>query len=167
MNSNQTGLLQTYYTEYLSLYYKSDEAVRSDPELQAWWDEAKVGGAWGCRSRSAPALVGRGRPSRVHCRFFCQALLGPQLASETGIHLPAQPLHFPFCHFCSVQTKGHPDLVALGGLSEAEVWGFAGEHLCTCAARSTELPHLSRAALFPRCPCRWVRFASLPPQCCC
>lgn len=59
MNSNQTGLSQTYYTEYLSLYYKSDEAVRSDPELQAWWDEAKVGGAWGCNTPtvgSAPAF---------------------------------------------------------------------------------------------------------------
>lgn len=40
---------QAYYGEYLALYYASDDAVQADPELQAWWEEAKVGG-WGGRS---------------------------------------------------------------------------------------------------------------------
>ncbi|KAG2452554.1 hypothetical protein HYH02_002791 [Chlamydomonas schloesseri] len=36
--------LTSYFEEYISLYYKDDEAVEKDVELQAWWTEVKTEG---------------------------------------------------------------------------------------------------------------------------
>lgn len=33
--------IDSWVKEYLSLYYQSDDAVKSDTELQAWWDEIR------------------------------------------------------------------------------------------------------------------------------
>ena len=33
----------SYFDKYLHLFYKDDQEVATDPELQAWWNEVKVG----------------------------------------------------------------------------------------------------------------------------
>ncbi|KAE8651603.1 probable linoleate 9S-lipoxygenase 5 isoform X2 [Cucumis sativus] len=36
--------IKTWVTDYCSFYYKTDEAVRNDPELQSWWKELREEG---------------------------------------------------------------------------------------------------------------------------
>lgn len=51
---------QAYFGAYLALYYKSDEEVTADEELQAWWRDVKASGPRGRMPHWAPAE--RARP---------------------------------------------------------------------------------------------------------
>lgn len=37
------NVLHEWFAAYVALYYKSDDDVADDEELQAWWNEIQVG----------------------------------------------------------------------------------------------------------------------------
>lgn len=51
------GALDDYFKLYLPLYYGTDGDVLDDTELQAWWQEVKVGGLVNGRRAGAPSLI--------------------------------------------------------------------------------------------------------------
>ena len=58
------SIIKTWVANYCSLYYKDDEAIRNDVELQSWWKEAREKGhadkkneAWWPKMQSINDLV--------------------------------------------------------------------------------------------------------------
>ena len=80
--------LEAYFGKYLRLYYKSDAEVLGDVELQAWWQEIKVGAtstkgvaaANRCRSGHVTWAMGRAWVvGDANSQLFKQCTAEPQM----------------------------------------------------------------------------------------
>lgn len=126
--------LQSSHSSYLhklkppksTLTPQGDKDVLADTELQAWWTEVKVRHLlpihdvlYAMRGRH---LLTQSRYISVFDISFRLHLLTCDVhKSQIPFPTPCRPLP---CN--RPQEHGHPDLVALGLRTEAEVWGFAG-----------------------------------------
>lgn len=114
--------LETYFGEYLRLYYKLDADVAGDVELQAWWAEAKVRPVIFLPDQLFFSASPQHGTLLNHRGWSCSrpGSTPPWLAAARARLMSLT--RFPFT---PVQSEGHPDMKLLG-LDEAEVWGFAG-----------------------------------------
>ncbi len=136
---------QAYFRAYLALYYKSDEEVLADEELQAWWSDAKASkglagqGQAGSRHvqhatsgvavQGAPASGAQRCPNTFTAQEKADAgspfLLQVRINRRRPTQEPTNALQPAPCTDPAPQDNGHPDMKLMEP-DEAKVWGFAG-----------------------------------------